>query len=30
LRGEIFKSKFEVELKNWLDEKRKNAYIAYK
>ena len=30
LRGEIFKGKFEFELKNWLDEKRKNAYIAYK
>ncbi|MBU1657316.1 MAG: peptidylprolyl isomerase, partial [Candidatus Omnitrophica bacterium] len=30
LRGEIFKKKFEKALMEWLEEKRKNAYIAYK
>jgi parvulin-like peptidyl-prolyl isomerase len=30
LRGQIFRKKFEEELTKWLEEKRKNAYIAYK
>lgn len=30
LRGQIFRKKFEESLMKWLEEKRKNAYIAYK
>ena len=30
LKGQIFRQKFEESLMKWIEEKRKNAYIAYK
>ncbi|HNX90712.1 MAG TPA: peptidylprolyl isomerase [Candidatus Omnitrophota bacterium] len=30
LKGQLFRKKFEENLMKWLEEKRKNAYIAYK